>query len=215
MKRSALQISVIVIVSVFIGCSVPPPTIDEPVSEDTYIVMGAVILEDDYFTNFPTVYLGDIEVAILAEYVEDGIPKTAGYWARTDENGYFYLANVPPGRYALTGIKVFLNDQTWLVISNPLTEEDSDFEVNFSDHIGFIGSYFDIRPRGRIVNLQNNYFSVDSRSRGYGDVKYLRRRELRGLRLVNGLSYDLIPAEKYFIRQFGNSGWADIIREYR
>jgi len=199
----------------FSACSVPPPTIEEPNSEDSFLVIGSVVVEDDFYTNNSGVYIKNVEVAILAEIEENGQTLTRGFWTKTDDNGYFYLANVPPGKYALTGVRVFLDTQRWLTISNPLNSSNDNFEINPNDHISFTGNYFDIQPEGRVVNLQNNYFSIDTQSRGYGDVKYIRRNEIRGMRLINGLNLDLIPVEKYFIRQFSGSSWADIIRESR
>jgi hypothetical protein len=155
----------------------------------------------------------DIEVAILAEIEENGAPKTTGYWTKTDENGYFYLLNVPPGKYALTGVRLFLPDQKPLIIANPLTDENSIYQIKPEDHIGFIGNYFDILPRGKVVNLQTNYFSVDAESRVYYDVKYLRRKAFSGLRLVDGTQLDLMPADKYFLNQFAGSGWIEILRQ--
>ncbi len=211
MRAYQWKLSILVGLAWWLGCAAPTIIIEEPVG-DAFLVIGAVIVEDDYYTKFPGVVKQDIEVAILAEIEENGVTKTTGYWAKTDENGYFYLLNVPPGKYALAGVRLFLSDQKPLVIANPLTDENSIYQIKPEDHLGFIGNYFDILPRGKVVNLQTNYLSVDAESRTYYDVKYLRRKAFSGLRLVDGRQLDLMPAEKYFLYQFAGTGWIEMLR---
>jgi len=184
-----------------------------PIDENSFLVVGSVVVEDEFYTSLSGVHLKDIEVAILAEITQDGNSKTTGYWTKTDENGYFYLINVPPGRYALTGLRLLLNDQSTLVIYNPCTSETDAFRISYSDHIGFIGNYFDIEPNNRVVNLQANYFSIDAESRTYYDVKYFRRNAITGLRMVNGTKLVQISPVRYFKNQFSGTPWADILHE--
>ncbi len=196
-----------------ISCAQSTRVIDTPIDENSFLVVGSVVVEDEFYTSLSGVHLNDIEVAILAEITQDGITKTTGYWTKTDENGYFYLMNVPPGRYALTGLRLNLNDQSTLVINNPCTSETDVFKISYRDHIGFIGNYFDIEPNNRVVNLQANYFSIDADSRTYYDVKYFRRKAITGLRMVNGIKLVQISPIRYFKNQFAGTPWADLLRE--
>lgn len=196
-----------------ISCAQSKKMIEFPADENSFLVVGSIVVEDDFFTSLSGVHLKDIEVAILAEITEDGNPKTTGFWTKTDENGYFHLMNVPPGKYALTGLRLILSDQSVLVISNPCTAETDVFKIAFNDHIGFIGNYFDIFPNNRVVNLQANYFSLDADSRTYYDVKYFRRNAITGLRMVNGTRLVQISPVRYFMNQFAASAWADLLRE--
>lgn len=196
-----------------ISCSQTTKFLEEPVDENSFLVIGSVVVEDDFYTPQSGVHLKDIEVAILAEIDEDGNRKTTGYWTKTDENGYFYLINVPPGKYTLTGVRLILNNQSTVVISNPCTSETDVFKISPIDHIGFIGNYFDVFSNNRVVNLQNNYFSIDADSHIYYDVKYFRRNAITGLRLVNGTKLIQISPISYFKNQFAGSSWAELLRE--
>jgi hypothetical protein len=194
------------------GCTPPAPLrLEEPVSGDSMLVIGAIVVEDDYYTEIPGVHREGIDVAVLGQFVAHGQLIKKGFWTKTDENGYFYLMNLPRGEYALTGIRLYLSDQKLLVITNSLMTQDSEFEVTPGDHIGFTGDFFDISPEGRVVNLQTNFFSVDTQSRGFFDLKYFRRNSIQGLRLIDGLKLEMIPADKYFSTLFAGSTWADIL----
>ncbi len=199
---------------VFVGCTPPdPPSLEEPISNDSLIIIGSIVVEDDYYTEVPGVHFEGIEVAILGEIIENGQLKKKGFWTKTDENGYFYLLNMPRGQYALTGIRLYLNNQSLLVITNSLFTQESEFEIANGDHIPFMGNYFDISPKGRVVNLQTNYFSVDTQSRGYRDLKYFRRSSIHGLRLIDGIKLEMNPPNKYYSDLFSGSAWAEILKK--
>ncbi|MCK5737933.1 hypothetical protein KAH55_02080 [bacterium] len=204
----------LLLIIMVMACTPTPIKIAEPES-DKMLVIGAVVVEDDYFTPNTGVHLDDIEVAVLAEYVKDGKLKTTGYWARTDPNGYFYLTNVPRGNYALTGLRFILTDGSELVIFNSLTSPDDNFRISEFSHIGFIGNYFDIEPHGSLINLQTNYFSLDEQSRSFLDVKYFRRKSIDGIKMVDGNILEMVPTQNYFLRKLGGTGWARIIEESR
>ncbi len=208
-----LRVLYLLLLIFVISCAQTTKFIEAPVDENSFLVIGSVVVEDDFYTSLSGVHLKDIEVAILAETDQEGTPKTTGYWTKTDDNGYFYLMNVPSGKYTLTGVRMFLSDQSVMVINNPCTSESDVFKISPSDHIGFIGNYFDIIPQNRVVNLQANYFSIDADSHIYYDVKYFRRNAITGLRLVNGTKLMQISPVRYFINQFAGSTWADLLRE--
>lgn len=212
MRCNLNSVLALVILISFLACTPPPIVLDEPASTESFLIIGSAVVEDDYFTEFTGVHLAEVEVALLAEIEENGVTRTKGFWTKTDENGYFYLLNMPPGNYALAAIRVFLNDQTWLVISNPLTSVNDEFTVSDQDYVGFIGNYFDIIPHGRVINLKNNYFSVDEQNRTYREVKYIRRETIQGLRLVDGIHLDLVSPKRYFRTKFAGSGWVEIIK---
>lgn len=208
MKKFILLIFLMAI----IGCTPPdPPALEAPISADSMLIIGSVVVEDDYYTDVPGVHFEGIDVAILGEVLEDGQIKKKGFWAKTDENGYFYLLNMPRGQYALTGIRLYLGDQTLLVITNSLLTQNSEFKIATGDHIPFSGNYFDISPEGRVVNLQTNYFSVDTQSRGYRDLKYFRRNSIKGLRLIDGIKLEMISPDRYYGNLFAGSPWAEIL----
>lgn len=205
--------STFIFIVLFFACTPPGVEIEEPTSEELFVVIGSAVVEDDYYTEYTGVHIEDVEVAILGEIVEFGAVKQKGFWTKTDENGYFAITNLPPGKYALTAVRVFLNNQKWVTISNSLTSPDSKFEINEFDHVGFVGNYFDILPQGRVVNLQNNFFSLDNQNQDYLDVKYIRRNEIIGMKLVDGSKLELYPPDRYFAKRFAGSAWVPVIRE--
>lgn len=183
----------------------------EPGSEKSMLVIGGVALEDNYFSQFSGVHLEDIEVAILSETIKDGELKTSGHWTRTDENGFFMLSDVPPGRYAITGIRLYLSNGDLTVLSNPLTSGKSKFMLQEGDHVPFIGQYFTIEPQGRMLNLQNNLFIIEQESRTYYHADHICKELFSGRKLVDGSYLEMMPADKYFKQKYPNSAWVSII----
>ncbi|MBN1351762.1 hypothetical protein JXJ21_20285 [candidate division KSB1 bacterium] len=192
-------------------CSSSVAVLNEPSSENTFMVVGGVVLEDKYYSEYASVHLADIEVAILSQTVEGGELKSTGYWERTDENGFFMLSDVPPGRYAITGIRLYLMNGELAVFSNPLTSGNTAFMIQESDHVPFIGQYFEIEPQGRIVNLKNNLFIIDEENRQFSDINHICEDAFIGRKMVDGSVLKMISPVKYFVQKYPDSRWIPIV----
>lgn len=200
-----------IICMIIFSCGSNIQTLKEPSSDRTFLVIGAVALEDNYYTQFGGVHLEDIEVAILSETISKGEIKLSGHWARTDENGFFVLSDVARGRYTITGIRLYLSNGDLIVLSNPLNSGKSEFVIQEGDHVPFVGQYFKIEPQGRLVNLQNNLFIIDQESRTYYDVKHITQNSFSKRKMLDGSYLGMMSVEQYFLEKYPNSSWRTVI----
>ena len=58
--------------------------------------------------DFYDVTKSDITVILVGKSIINGEESIEGYRVRTDENGYFFLPNVPQGAYVLKGYEISL-----------------------------------------------------------------------------------------------------------
>jgi|GEM_PF-1068453 hypothetical protein len=194
------------------GCAAQthrPAVFSEPTSENSFIVIGNVLVESRYFEERPEVYRSNIEVAILGQIESGGKRKLTGYWTMTDPEGYFVLTDVPPGKYAIKGIRFTTNQGTLLTITNALRYAGSTYVIDRQETVIFDGSYFPIEPKGRVVNLGYNIFTLDQMSRSTGRVDHISVPRLVDRRLVTGEILSLGDVESYVIAQHPQSAWVE------
>ena len=72
------------------------------------IVVGALLVENNGVDDFYDAMKSDITVILVGKSIINGEESIEGYRIKTDENGYFYLPNVPQGAYVLKGIELSL-----------------------------------------------------------------------------------------------------------
>ena len=187
-----------------VGCATTAPNIQEPV-DDRCLIIGAIILDIDGYRDLNTSLFEHIDVAIVGETVaEQGIKRVA-FWAETDENGYFYVENVPPGRYALKGIKARSIDIGELTLVNELTDAARNyFQISPANDIPMTGDLFDLKDNHRIVNFQYNVFTLHRN----GIVDFRRMKLIRNFKLSAGDVIDLPPVPSHFLDEFPACGWS-------
>ena len=97
---------------------------------------------DGYQDNFATIR-ENIEIAIIGSVIQDGEIKTLGFWATTDEDGYFGVTNVPQGDYAIKGFRTRLIGLGDIIIENELIDPQRNyFELKNYGTISFSGRLF-------------------------------------------------------------------------
>lgn len=178
----------------------------EPTSNDTMLVVGRVLMEDNEYSGRHDVVTSGIEVAILG--LPDSSSDVTGLWAMTDRNGYFALANVPQGIYALKGIRVTLSDGQRIILSNPLIKERSFFRFNppNTETILIEGDNFILQPVGRVISLQHNIFRLNPKATMFSlesDTKQI----LKNIKLVNGKVANDPTVEEYFLEHYADTQW--------
>ena len=190
-----------------INCGTSIQMLPEPL-ENKNLLIGSIIFDvNGYQDNFLTVQ-DNIEVAIVGRYEEYGRIKYFGQWATTDENGHFYIANVPAGEYAVKGFKVFIMGIGDLKIQNDLNNPQRNyFELRNQEIINFGASLFDTQSNQRIVNLKHNVFTLYHSE----IIDFKRYDRLRDLKLSTGEIIDSPPVPSYFIEKFEGSGWENYL----
>lgn len=197
-------LSGLILVLVFlVSCGTSIQTIQEPMQNQNLII-GSIIFDiDGYEENFTTLYR-NIEVAIVGRNVKDGMFRDFGRWTTTDENGYFFIPNVPDGEYAIKGFRAYLIGLGELTIENELIDPQYNFyEIDDENTLSFGAELFDTRSNQRIINFKHNYFKL---YRGK-IIDFKRFDRIRDLKLSMGDVLNRNPAPVYFIEKYENSGW--------
>lgn len=204
------QISVLTMITIsifIISCSSSIQMLPEPV-ENQNLLIGSLIFDiDGYEDNFATIRQ-NIELVVVGKFVKDGRIQNFGQWATTDENGYFFIANVPEGEYAIKGFRTHLIGLGNLTVENELIDpEQNYFELKDSDVISMTGNLFDVRSNQRIVNFQHNIITL-YRS-GIIDLKRYDR--VREVKLSTGEILSSPPVPIYFLEKFEGTSWENYL----
>lgn len=210
MYRKVVAVLSVLITGFFLtSCGGSLKTLNEPpTSENTVIIVGQVILQNNFYNSNQTeVVKNGIQVAVIGQIKKNGKKKTVGYWATTDDNGYFYIADVPNGVYNLKGIKGVVSRGTLVTITNPLKYTGSVFQIQPSEIVIFDGRFFPFKPQNRVVDLQHNLFVIDKTSERTGSVNQMAYMTLKNAKLVTGETISEPPVPKYFLKKYPTSPW--------
>ena len=209
-KRNLPWGVVFVACGLLLGCSAGIQSLKGPTGDESYLLVGSILFQNNYLNDRAEVYRKGIEVAILGRVEESGKADIIGHWTMTDENGYFFVADVQPGQYVVKGIRLTLSDGTRLVISSPLRLPASvGFQLQEGENIVFEGDHFPHRARGRIMNLEHNYFTIDNNR----TIGHATRQAAQDLQLVTGERIDLPRVEEYLLQKYPDSGWTSFLKE--
>jgi len=205
------KISIVLGLLIFIcGCVESYKGFTEPKSENSMLVVGCVIVEDKGYTENPQVYKENLRIAIYG-LAEDG--TEIGVWARTDENGYFVIANVPKGEYAIKAIQLTVGAGQFLTIENRLGFSDDAYIITNREFFIFDGGYFPFEPVGRIQSLKHHIFTLDQSNRNILMVRNMVLYRLNDYELHTGEKLKAEPVEKYFIKKYPKSAWNEYLEE--
>ena len=176
----------------------------EPTQDNTMLVVGRVIVEDNGFTDKLAVYKKNIRVGIMGKSDQG---KDSGYWTKTDENGYFFLADIPKGEYALKSIQLGVGYGESVTINNRLNGAGDGFLLTNKDNIIFNGIYFPYEPVNRIQCLKHNIFTLDVTNKRVMAVRFDTLAKLKEIKLHTGEQLDAETVEQYFIEKYPTSAW--------
>jgi hypothetical protein len=185
-----------------LGCAATLPKMEEP-AEGKNLIIGSVIFENNGYQDRNDVYFDNIEVAIIGIYKDNGKEKIFGKWIRTDKNGYFFIPNVPDGRYALKGLRINMSGQAFLTIVNEFRTLVDNYKIWPTENITFSGEYFNTKPQNRIVNLKHNYFTFFQNR----EIRYGAYDKIDQFQASNGDVITRPMIFKYFIENYPQSGW--------
>ncbi len=187
----------------FLNCCTSTQMLPEPMNNKNLLIGSLILNIDGYQDNMVTIR-GNIEVAIIGQFVKEGTFHRFGQWTITDENGYFYIPNVPDGEYAIKGFRTRLIGIGNLTIENELIDpENNYYELKDTDIISMSGNLFDIQSNLRIVNFKHNIFTL-YRSGMIGHDRYDR---IQDFKLSMGEVINIPPVPIHFLEKFEGSGW--------
>ncbi len=180
---------------------------EEPSSDDSLLLVGRIIVEDNQFTGRYDVIKSGIEVAVLGRPENSEI---TGLWTTTDENGYFAIANAPKGDYALKGIRLTLSNGRRITLSNPLLKDVNYFRFNSGENILMQGDYFAFKPIGRVLSFQHNLFRLNPKASMFS-LEYDIQPRLDHYKLVDGSVVNDGPVEEYLLKKYPDTQWRDAL----
>jgi hypothetical protein len=196
-------LAIVILLILMLNCSTSQQMLPEPLEQKNLLIGSLIFDIDGYKDNFTTVR-HNIEVAIIGRVVKNGGIQNFSQWTTTDENGCFFIANIPDGAYAIKGFQTHLIGLGNLIIENELIDPQRNyFELKNSDVIAMTGELFDVRSDQRIINFRHNIITLH-RSGIIENEKYDR---LQDLKLSTGEILNLPSLPIYFMEKFEGTGW--------
>jgi hypothetical protein len=207
LTKSSITLGLLIFIC---GCAESYKGFTEPTSENSMLVVGRVIVEDKGYTENPQVYKENLRIGIYG-LAEDG--TELGEWARTDENGYFILSNVPMGEYVIKAVQLTVGSGQFLSIENRLGFVDDPYLIVNREFFIFEGEYFPFEPVGRIQSLKHRIFTLDQSNHNILQVRNMVWYKLDNFELHTGEKLTADPVERYFIEKHPKSAWNIFLEE--
>ncbi len=204
MKKYFVFLLIIGTLIIQMSCGGASSSLTAPVG-DNILVVGGILFENLTNTSlgrFETVESG-IDIVIVGKNEQTG--KIKGYQLFTDKNGYFFLENVPKSQFVVKGIRVMLEDQSTIRITNNWQTRKSAYYklVRPEQIIDFNVQYFPKQEtEGKILNLGLWYFGLEMGSIAHSIIPKLENQKLRTEKVHNRLE----PTE-YYKTKFPESPW--------
>ncbi|MBN2413821.1 hypothetical protein JXQ31_19260 [candidate division KSB1 bacterium] len=211
--RNAIILLLIAASVLSLSCASTLGGFKEPTKENTMLVVGHILLEDDYYTDEINTYTKNIEVAVIGK---TSAGKELGLWTKTDENGYFAVADVPMGEYALKGIRTIIGRSNAITVTNRLRLSTDPYRVESSEKpITFNAQYYPLEPVGRIQSLQHNLFKLDQMSGQTSQANTNMVFTIKDYKTVTGEVMNAGPVEDYFMEKYPDSAWKPFLENSR
>jgi hypothetical protein len=132
------------------------------------IVVGAVLVENNGVDDFYDVSKSDITVILVGKSIINGEESIEGYRIRTDENGYFFLPNVPQGAYVLKGIEISLGYKGVTLITSRW-EGTRQIFLPTANMIDYVVRSWSEEVSECVNDMGINYFMIDPSMGIYSD----------------------------------------------
>ncbi len=173
------------------------------------LLIGSLLFENNGYQNIHEIYVENLEVAIIGYYQENGQEKLFGRWLFTDKNGYFYIPNLPDGKYALKAIRINMSGRSYLTISKDFNSGVDNYQIRGSENVAFSGTHFDTRQSNRIISLKNNYFTIHPNR----EIHQGSYDQIQAFTASNGEMLARPFVYKYFMEKWPESGWYDYLQK--
>ena len=189
--------------------------LEEPIDNDAILIIGCLFAEnmgiDEQYESMEE----NVEVVLVGKSIVNDKEVVNGYHIRTDENGYFFLSNVPKGSYVIKGARLFVANSFEInVISDWRTNEISFYVPYLQEElIRHDVKYFPAPPKGRVYDFGITFFGInkgkdESGPQGVANsVLYQHYRSIENQKLTIGKKYTKPSPLEYFKKKFPNSKW--------
>jgi hypothetical protein len=201
MKSFVMGISIFLVVIIFSGCGTGTIQLymQEP-EEGKCIVVGALLVENNGVDDFYDVSKSEITVILVGKSIINGEESIEGYRLKTDENGYFFLPNVPQGAYVMKGIEVSLGYKGLTLITSRWDGARQIF-MPTATMIDYVVRSWPEEVSGCVNDVGINYLMIDPSMGIYSD----RYSELRNNVLaLKDISHTMANPQNYFREKHPN-----------
>ncbi|HFE65239.1 MAG TPA: carboxypeptidase regulatory-like domain-containing protein [Caldithrix sp.] len=201
--QSTTKILLFCTIIFFLSCSSTQKFVPEEPKEGKALLVGAVLVENDGVEDVYEAKTAKITVVIVGKAIVNGKEEARGYRLKTDRNGYFALANVPPGSYVVKGIEVDIGYSTRLLLTS---RWEGNTQIYYPTEV-FIDNNVRVWPKAanqKIINLGIRYFRIDQSKRVFDQVfSSLNNTPLA----LKNATYTMEDPAKYFQKKFPDWGW--------
>lgn len=188
--------------ALFRCASTVPQTLEEPRPGQSLLI-GAVLLENDGIEEVYEAKTANIVVVLVGKSTRDGKDVTESYRVKTDDAGYFMLANVPPGAYVLKGIEADLGYETRLFLTSRW-EGNQQIYYPGEGRIDHTVRVWPEAVNARVIDLEICYFRIDAALR----TLHKRFPRLQNTALtLRDKTYTMENPQDYFRAKYPGSVW--------
>ena len=231
-----LKLSVLILLCpILLNCAATSKTgisraLTSPVDDTRCLVCGSIIVENNWrwvpqpyrrdrpqtpadFGKIQESYKKDIDVVVLGKFKdEEGAEKIDLFYTKTDESGYFFIENVPPGDYALSGFQIYMVNGTNHGVSSSLYGPEAPYLKIGDAHQPLNvkrAAHFPFSVKNRIINLRHNvFFMTNTQMVGHQAFEEINNLSFN----FSNLRYTMEPVEDYLISRFPDSGWVENLK---
>jgi hypothetical protein len=199
MKKIVIAMLIIWAFIIFSGCgpSLSQLKMQEP-EAGKCIVTGAILVENNGVDDYYQVIKKSIIVIVVGKSIINGVESIEGYRLKTDENGYFFLPNVPQGAYVVKGIELSLGYGGLRLITSRWDGARQIF-LTAENMIDYVVRFWPEEITECVNDLGINYFMIDP-SMGIYSNQYS---ELRGNVLaLKDMTHTMTNPEVYYQEKY-------------
>ena len=164
------------------------------------IVVGAILVENNGVDDVYNAVKSGIIAIVVGRSIQNGEEVLDAYRVKTDENGYFFLPNVPKGSYVLKGMEVTLGYKGLTMVTSRWDGTRQIYYPSESSMIDYVVRIWPDEETTRCIHdMGIRYFMVDPSMGIYAN----RFAELKNHTLaLKDIPQTMVNPENYYRRQY-------------
>jgi hypothetical protein len=167
-RKSILRLSAALLYMLIAGCS---PSLVDPTGPDSSLIIGRVVIENQWMGELTKLPLGTIEKGLVVEIKsKDG---NEFFELTTDHGGYFFVSNIPHNSYYINKVifsgrhvtttrqfeeaySIAIRGHVFTPVSGKVLDVGG-YALNISRDGGIAGRYINANPEGGKSHLLTGY----------------------------------------------------------